>query len=145
MQKKLCRTNESIKVGPKVCTLSAFLVYWGSVDPVLDKSNNISAASLVEMSMSGTAAETELLLWVLLPELTALSISIVSIFETLVNGGSSFTVRPRGSTGCGSGTLPVLQKVNELKKRRFTGFCSEHKSPLKRNIWRKMSAHTNRS
>lgn len=117
------------------------LVYCDSGDPFLDSSNNISAASLVELSMSATAAETGLvcmlLLWVLLPELIVLeklSIFKVSIFGALEGrGGFSFTVRQRGSTGCGPGN-PILQKVNELKKRRSTGCCSGNKSPLKINI-----------
>lgn len=126
--------------GKGLRSLSAFLVYCDSGDPFLDNSNNISAASLVELSMSTTAAETgpfcTLLLWVLLPELIVLemlSVFTVSIFEPLVDRvGFSFTARPRGSTGCEPGKLPILQKVNELKKRRSTGFCSEHKRPLKR-------------
>lgn len=152
MQKELFRINELMNVDKLITYMLQyyFCVYaiicglglglgLGLGDffyPLLDNSNKISAASLVELSMS--TAETglfcTLLLWVLLPELIVLqmlSIFLVSIFETLVDGeGFSFTLRQRGSTGCGPGKLPILQKVNELKKRRSTGFCSEHKSPI---------------
>lgn len=125
----------------KACALSSVaLVYCGSVDPLPDNSSKISAASMVEVSMPATVAATgpfcTLLLWVLLPELTVLemlSSFTVSIFVILLGGeGFPCTIRRRGSTSCGPGKLPILHKVIELKKRRSTGFCSEHKSPFKR-------------